>query len=987
MEARILGSLEIVVGDQQIDIPRGKQLELLAILLIHSNEILSADRLVDGLWGESPPPSAHKTLHSLVSRLRGTLGSSGEALETHGRGYRLRLGSGELDSEVFHGALEDARRARDRGEPELASEQLRQALDLWRGPALAEFRYADFAQAEIARLDELHLAAQEERIEADLELGRHHELVVDLEALVTEHPLRERLRGQLMIALYRSGRQAEALQAYQDGRRTLVDELGIEPSESLRQLERRILDQDPTLAAPERPSRPRAESRAPWRNPRTIVMVGVILLVAAIGAAAYQGTRGDIAVQGASVSVLDAVSGDVVESISLGTAPSAVSVGEGAVWVLDADDRTVSEIDPETRAVVRTFSIPATPTAIAAGAGGVWIGTTSAGGVVPSSVFRVDPESGLLVETVELPSARLGAATNVFPGSSRQHIAVTPDAVWVINPDLTVSRIDPRSNRIVAQVRKVRAQNIATGDGDVWITEGNTVTEIDSATNVVARRLTLDAGDLVDLAVGGGAVWATEPEGGNVWRVDTAGRLAARAVPLERWVAGLAYGEGAVWATNEIADEIHRIDPRTSESERIATEASPRDVDAGEGQVWVTSLPPPSREADLPRAVCSDVQYGGSGRPDILLVSSLPLQGDSRAIGQSISGGIRLALEQRGFEAGGFSVGFQACDSSTAQGGGEDFFRCGANAKAFSRNESVVGIIGSYQSFCSYLQIPITNEAPGGPLVMISPSNTVDMLTEDEDLYPSGIRSFFRLAAANRVQALAQVELAKELGHDRLFVLDSGEYGAGYIRDLRAYAKLRGIAVVGVARFDPEKSVSALVRRVVRSRPESIAIVDVLSEGSAALVRELRRALGPDVSISAPDGLLVSEFAELPGAAAEGVYVTNYGVPNDRLPPRGRQFLREFSATNGGDPGPDYGAAYGAQAVEILLDAIARSEGTRRAVLDEVSRTVVTKGILGAISWDAQGDLLEAPITIFRVQNGDFVTDRVLVIRSPRGNP
>ena len=219
------------------------------------------------------------------------------------------------------------------------------------------------------------------------------------------------------------------------------------------------------------------------------------------------------------------------------------------------------------------------------------------------------------------------------------------------------------------------------------------------------------------------------------------------------------------------------------------------------------------------------------------------------------------------------------------------------------------------------------------------------------------------------------MELAKELGHDRLFVLDSGEYGAGYIRDLRAYAKLRGVAVVGVARFDPEqKSVSALVRRVVRSRPESIAIVDVLSEGSAALVRGLRAALGPDVAISAPDGLLVSEFAELPGSAAEGVYVTNYGIPNDRLPPRGRQFLREFSATNGGDPGPDYGAAYGAQAVEILLDAIARSDGTRRSVLDEVGRTVVTNGILGEHQLGRAGRPPRgADSPIFRVQDGDVV--------------
>ena len=525
--------------------------------------------------------------------------------------------------------------------------------------------------------------------------------------------------------------------------------------------------------------------------------------------------------------------------------------------MLDADDRTVSEVHPKTRAVVRTFSISSTPTDIAAGAGGVWIGsTTSTGGVIPSVVIRVDPESGLLVETVELPPARIGGP-NVFPGSSRQHIAVVPDAVWVINPDLTVSRIDPRSNRIVARVGKVRAENIAAGDGDVWVTEGNTVTEIDSVTNTVARRLTLDAESLVDLAVGGGAVWASDPVGGKVWRVDTGRRLAARAIPVEKWVAGLAFGEGAVWATNEIADEIHRIDPRTSETARIALDTSPRDVDAGEGEVWVTALAPPSREAALPRAVCGDVHSGGGRIPDLLLVSSLPLQGDSRATAQSMVAGIRSVLEQRGFEAGGFSVGFQACDSSTAQAGAEDFFRCGSNAKSFARNEHVVGVVGSYQSFCSYHQIPITNEAPGGPLAMISPSNTVELLTDDDDLYPSGTRSFFRLAAINRLQGPAQVELAKGLGHRRLFVLDSGEYGDRYVPDVRAYAKRRGVAIVGSARFDrEEESVATLVRRVARSRPESIAIVDALGPGSAALVRGLRAALGPDVAISAPDGFL-----------------------------------------------------------------------------------------------------------------------------------
>jgi DNA-binding SARP family transcriptional activator/ABC-type branched-subunit amino acid transport system substrate-binding protein/DNA-binding beta-propeller fold protein YncE len=987
MEARILGPLEVLVEGERVEIPGGKQRELLAILLIHANEIVSADALIDGLWGETPPSSALKTLQALVSRLRGTLGPSGEALETRGQGYRLRVERGELDADVFHERLEAARRALARGEAEPASEQLGQALALWRGPALQEFRYADFAQSELARLEELRLAAREERIDAELELGHHAELVVELEELAAEHPLRERLRGQLMLALYRSGRQAEALQAYQEGRRALAEELGLDPSESLRRLERRILDQDPALAAPEPAATVQARSRAPWRQPRTIVAVGVLVLAVAVGAAAYQGTRGDRTVEEAGVRALDPGSGDVVESIPLGSAPSAVSVGEGRVWVLDADDRTVSEIDPETRQVVRTFSTSSTPTDIAAGAGGLWIGsTTSAGGVIPSSVSRVDPASGVLVETIELPPARIGGPANVFPGSSRQHIAVAPDAVWVINPDLTVSRIDPRSNRIVARVGKVRAENIATGDGDVWISEGTTVTEIDTATNAVARRLTLDAGWLVDLAIGGGAVWATDPERGNVWRVDAGRRLGARKVPLEMWVAGLAYGEGAVWATNEITDAIHRIDPRTSETERIATDASPRDVDAGEGEVWVTSASPPSPDAALPRAVCQDVQSGGVARPDLLLVSSLPLQGESRALAKSMVGGIRFVLEQRGYEAGGFSVGFQACDSSTAQAGAEDFFRCGTNAKAFSRKERVVGVVGSYQSFCSYLQIPITNQAPGGPLVMISPSNTVELLTEDDGLYPSGTRSFFRLAALNRLQALAQVELAKQLGHDRLFVLDSGEYGTRYVPDLRAHAKRNGVTVVGSARFDPgEASVAALVRRVARSRPESVAIVDVLSPGSAALVAGLRSALGPDVAISGPDGFfLPDELTGIPGGAAEGMYVTNYGIPNDQLPPKGREFLRSFAAANGGDPGPDLAAAYGAQAAEILLDAIARSDGTRRSVLDEVRDTAVRNGILGNVAWDAQGDLLEGPITVLRVRGGELVVDRVVVARPPR---
>ena len=285
MKARILGPLEIDVAGARVEIRGGKQRELLAVLLIQADEVVSADRITDALWGESPPASAVKTVQSLVSRLRSTLGTASGALETHGHGYRLHLEPDQLDATAFRAGLEEGRRALARGDASGASELLRDALALWRGPALAEFRYEDFAQSEIARLDELRLAALEERIEADLALGRHDELIVELEELVADQPLRERLRGQLMLALYRAGRQAEALSTYQEGRRALAEELGLEPGEGLQRLERQILDHDPEIAAPERATRPRLVPTAAWRRPRTIAAAGALVLAAAVGAA------------------------------------------------------------------------------------------------------------------------------------------------------------------------------------------------------------------------------------------------------------------------------------------------------------------------------------------------------------------------------------------------------------------------------------------------------------------------------------------------------------------------------------------------------------------------------------------------------------------------------------------------------------------------------------------------------------------------------
>src|SRR5215211_2255063 len=220
MEFRLLGPLEVLERDRVLMVGGGKQRALLAVLLLHANQVVSTDRLLDDLWGSSPPATAAKSIQLYVSRLRKELGEG--RLVTRPPGYVLRLERSELDVARFEQLVGEARVA----DPERAARKLREALDLWRGPPLADLAYEPFAQPEISRLEELRLDALELRIEADLAAGRHTQLVGELEALVAEHPLRERLWRQLMLALYRSSRQAEALEAYRGARRVLSEELG-----------------------------------------------------------------------------------------------------------------------------------------------------------------------------------------------------------------------------------------------------------------------------------------------------------------------------------------------------------------------------------------------------------------------------------------------------------------------------------------------------------------------------------------------------------------------------------------------------------------------------------------------------------------------------------------------------------------------------------------------------------------------------------------
>ncbi|PWU23606.1 MAG: hypothetical protein C5B48_08290 [Candidatus Rokuibacteriota bacterium] len=238
----LLGPFEVRDGERIVELRRKKHRALLALLALRAGEAVSADVVIEELWGGKPPKTAREALHNYVSQLRKQLGE--DAIETRGNGYLL---DGNLDLARFERLVAAAR---DAGTVEECATGLREALALWRGPPLADLAYEPFAAAEIQRLEELHLAARKDLIDAELELGRQAELIPELEALVAEHPYRERLRGQLMLALYRSGRQADALAAYRDARTTLDEELGLEPSTALRELEQAILRQDPSLDLP-----------------------------------------------------------------------------------------------------------------------------------------------------------------------------------------------------------------------------------------------------------------------------------------------------------------------------------------------------------------------------------------------------------------------------------------------------------------------------------------------------------------------------------------------------------------------------------------------------------------------------------------------------------------------------------------------------------------------------------------------------------------
>jgi YVTN family beta-propeller protein len=572
VEFRILGPLEVVDDGRPVSIRRGKEQALLAYHLLHANEVVSSGRLIDALWDEQPPPTASKILQNAVSHLRKELGD-GRLLTRH-PGYLLQVEEGELDLQRFE------RLAREgRGE---------EALTLWRGPALLNLRDERFADDARRRLEDQRLAVLEDRIEHDLAAGRHAELVAELEQLVEENPLRERLQGQLMRALYGTGRQGDALDVYRRARRTLSDELGLEPGPQLQGLERKILNQDPELASTAPSPRAGSQPRVRRTNRRLalIVLLGALLLAAAIFGIvrATGGDGGPILATKNSLAVIDPHNDRVVKVIPIGATPRGVTVGAHFVWTANAGEGTVSQIDPKELRVLQTIGLGLAATDLVETGEEVWVATGS-----DNNLVRIDARSGGVHARAQISQDRFASAYAITAGAN---------AIWV-GSGSDVFKIDPSSHELVDRWHYGGGINdIAVNSGSVWIaSSAETVVRVSGTTVRPTGEASIGVIPTA-LAIGAGSIWVAAPAPSGpqaaVWRLDPITARVTQTTQLGKVVGfpptlEIAFGEGAVWVASYDAGTVTRLDPVTGNIvATIRTGGHPSGIAVGASQVWVT---------------------------------------------------------------------------------------------------------------------------------------------------------------------------------------------------------------------------------------------------------------------------------------------------------------------------------------------------------------------------------------------------------------
>jgi branched-chain amino acid transport system substrate-binding protein len=391
----------------------------------------------------------------------------------------------------------------------------------------------------------------------------------------------------------------------------------------------------------------------------------------------------------------------------------------------------------------------------------------------------------------------------------------------------------------------------------------------------------------------------------------------------------------------------------------------------------------------LPASSCAPLVYKGSGTAKFLIASDLPRQGAQRSQSTQMTKAIQFVLSSAKWKAGNYTIAYQDCDDSTAQAGKWDSAKCSANGNAYARNKDLIGVIGTFNSGCAEIIVPILNRAPGGPVGMVSPANTYTGLTttgpgtapgEPGKYYPTGKRNYARVVAQDQYQGAADAMLAKRLGVKSVYILNDKEaYGLGVASNMRNSLKKLGIKVTGFAAFDPKASdYTALATKIKGTGAGALFIGGLICENGGKLIKDMRSTLGPNVKLLLPDGFTpISAVAQGAGAAANGAWVSVAGVPNSQLKGTGKAFLLAFTKALGGTQ-PDPYAVYAAQAAIVLLNAISKSNGTRGSVTQQIFKTNLPNSITGTVSFNPNGDVQGGPVAIYRIKAGKSTDYTVL---------
>jgi branched-chain amino acid transport system substrate-binding protein len=386
-------------------------------------------------------------------------------------------------------------------------------------------------------------------------------------------------------------------------------------------------------------------------------------------------------------------------------------------------------------------------------------------------------------------------------------------------------------------------------------------------------------------------------------------------------------------------------------------------------------------------ATCSPVSYGGPGRPRFLIVNNYSYQGPHGSHGVQAAQAIKMVLADRGWRAGPYTIGMQACEETSARTGQPSAVKCRRNAQAFAEDPSVLGVIGPLSSFCAANMLATLNRAPGGPLADISGSNTYVGLTraaagtgpgEPQRYFPTGRRSYARLAPTDDVQGAADALVARRLGVRRAYVLDDrSPYGTALAGAFRSAASRLGVDVVGSTQLSPAaRNYRALSRRVRAAHPTAVFVAGDLGTAGPRLIAQLTSVLGPHVRMIGGDAFSPAPLVEAAGSRVDGMILSIGVVPATNLPPNGRRFAAEFQRRY--TQRPCCYSVHDAQATELLLDAIAKAGGRRARVAHYLIGARVHNGLLGDFQIDRNGDSSLNAIGIYQIRAGRLQFEQVI---------